>query len=108
MPCQLVRKPPIGNTRADRFKITLSGNHTTKQKIAMLMQAKFFLHEEGIDNAGITDVYFSLIDVHGHPLTNFRDGTLIADYSLVIESPYHSAADEYDRRPSIPSAYTPF
>jgi hypothetical protein len=107
MPLELVRKPPIGFTRSERFKVTLLGSHTTKQKMGMLMQAKFFLHEQGIDNAGITDVYFPLIDTHGHPLTNFRDGTPIADYSLVIESPYHCAADEYDRPPA-PPAYHPF
>ncbi len=102
MPLKLVRKPPIGNARSDRFKVTLDGTHTTKQKISMLLQAKFFLHEQGIDNVGVTDVYLPLIDCNGHPLTNFRDGRAIADYHLFIESPYHCAADEYDRRP-VPS-----
>jgi hypothetical protein len=33
----------------------------------MLMQGKFWLHqEEGIDNAGPTDVYFSLLDPTGY------------------------------------------
>jgi hypothetical protein len=108
VPLKLVRKPPIGNPRSDRFKVTLDGVHTTKQKISMLLQAKFFLHEQGIDNVGITDVYFPLIDSNGHPLTNFRDGSTIADYSLFIESPYHCAADEYDRRPVPPLTFTPF
>jgi hypothetical protein len=102
MPLKLVRKPPIGNPRSDRFKVTLDGVHTTKQKISMLLQAKFYLHEQGIDNVGVTDVYFPLIDPSGHPLTNFRDGKAISDYSLFIESPYHCAADDYDRRP-VPS-----
>ena len=43
---------------------------------------------------GPTDVYIPLIDQFGHPLTTFRNGNLIADYSLVIDSPYHCAADE--------------
>ena len=73
----------------------------------MLLQAKFFLHEQGIDNVGITDVYLPLIDPHGHPLTNFRDGRNISDYNLVIESPYHCAADEYDRRPIPPLTFRP-
>jgi hypothetical protein len=108
MPIQLVRKPPIGNARSDRLKVTLAGSHTMKQKASMLMQVKFWLHQEqGIDNAGPTDVYFSLIDPDGHPLTIFRDGRAVADYDLVIESPYHCAADEYDRRP-VPPVPRPF
>ena len=107
MPLKLVRKPPIGIPRSDRFKITLNGAHTTKQKISMLLQAKFFLHEQGIDNVGITDVYFPLIDADGHPLTTFGDGRAISDYHLLIESPYHCAADEYDRRPVPPLHFTP-
>lgn len=31
-----------------------------------------------------------------------------ADYSLVIESPYHCAADEYDMRQGRSSIFTPF
>jgi len=108
MPLQLVRKPPIGNTRSDRLKITLAGNHTLKQKTCMLMQVKYWLrHEQGIDNAGPTDVYLSLLDPNGYPLTSFRDGQAFSDYILVIESPYHCAADEYDRR-HIPSGPRPF
>ncbi len=63
MTIQLVRKPPIGNIKSERLKITLAGNHTMKQKACMLMQVKFWLHQEhGIDNAGPTDVYLSLLD----------------------------------------------
>ena len=98
MPLQLVRKPPIGNTRSDRLKITLAGNHTLKQKASMLMQIKYWLqHEQGIDTAGPSDLYLSLLDPNGYPLTTFRDGQSMSDYNLVIESPYHCAADEYDR-----------
>jgi hypothetical protein len=108
MPVQLVRKPPIGNNRSDRLKITLAGNHTLKQKASMLLQVKFWLHQEhGIDTAGPTDVYLSLLDPNGYPLTTFRDGKAIADYILLIESPYHCAADEYDRR-QCPSGPRPF
>jgi hypothetical protein len=103
MTVRLVRKPPIGNERIDRLKVTLAGNHTMKQKIAMLMQVKFWLHDEqGIDHAGPSDFYLSLIDPNGYPLTVFRDGQIITDYSLLIESPYHCAADDYDRRPVFP------
>ena len=99
MPLQLVRKPPIGNTRSDRLKITLAGNHTLKQKASMLMQIKYWLqHEQGIDTAGPSDLYLSLLDPNGYPLTTFRDGQSMSDYNLVVESPYHCAADEYDRR----------
>jgi hypothetical protein len=103
MSIQLVRKPPIGNARSDRLKITLDGQHTMKQKSAMLMQVKFWLHQEhGVDHAGPTDVYVSLLDPNGYPLTSFRDGKAICDYHVVIQSPYHCAADEYDRRPAPP------
>jgi hypothetical protein len=103
MPLQLVRKPPIGNARNDRLKITLAGNHTLKQKTSMLLQVKFWLHhEQGIDNAGPSDLYLSLLDPNGYPLTTFRDGQAMSDYSLVIESPYPCAADDYDRRHSPP------
>jgi hypothetical protein len=99
MPLQLVRKPPVGNVRSDRLKITLDGRHTLKQKACMLMQVKYWLHhEQGIDNAGPSDLYLSLLDPNGYPLTTFRDGQAMSDYSLVIESPYHCAADDYDRR----------
>ena len=60
------------------------------------MQAKFWLHQEhGIDNAGPTDVYLSLLDPAGYPLTMFRNDLSVADYNLVIDSPYHCAADSY-------------
>jgi hypothetical protein len=103
MTIQLVRKPPIGITRSDRLKITLGGNHTLKQKTCMLLQVKFWLcHEQGIETAGPSDIYLSLLDPNGYPLTAFRDGKAISDYNLLIESPYHSAADEYDRRQTPP------
>src|SRR6202166_1804243 len=90
MPIEVVRKPPIGNTRNDRLKITLAGSHTLKQKACMLMQVKFWLHQEhGIDNASPTDVYLALLDENGYPLTTFRNDLSIADYNLVIDSPYH-------------------
>jgi len=96
MTIQLVRKPPIGNIKSERLKITLDGRHTMKQKACMLMQAKFWLHQEhGIDNAGPTDVWISLLDPAGYPLTTFRNDLSVADYNLVIDSPYHCAADSY-------------
>ena len=74
----------------------------------VLMQVKFWLqHEEGIGNAGPSDVYLSLIDPNGYPLTAFRDGKAVSDYNVVIDSPYHCAADEYDR-PRPPSGPRPF
>jgi len=108
MPLQLVRKPPVGNVRSDRLKITLDGRHTMKQKACMLMQVKFWLHHEhGIDIAGPSDLYLSLLDSNGYPLTTFRDGQAMSDYSLVVESPYHCAADDYDR-PQPPPFPRPF
>jgi hypothetical protein len=109
MPLRLVKKQTIGNSRSENFRVTLEGSHTTKQKISMLLQAKYFLHEQGIDHVGMTNVYFPLIDSNGYPLTNFRDGRSISDYNqLIVESPYHCAADEYDRRPVPPLRFTPF
>lgn len=96
MTVRILRKPPIGNAKSDRLKITLAGNHTLKQKTCMLLQAKYYLqHEERIRFAGPTDVYISLIDEHGHPLTHFFNGNSIGDWSLVIDHPYHCAADEH-------------
>src|ERR1700675_3587793 len=96
MTIQLVRKPPTNKSLNDRLKITLLGNHTMKQKAAMLLDAKFWLeHEHGIRYAGPTDVWLDLIDPDGHPLTHFAHGNLIADYSIVIKSAYHCAADSY-------------
>ena len=96
MTLQLVRKPPIGNSRTERLKITLIGNHTMKQKACMLLQAKYFLqHEHGLRFAGPTDIYMPLIDEAGHPLTHFADGRLIVDFNMLVESPYHCAADAY-------------
>jgi len=108
MPLRLVRKPPIGNTGNDRLKITLDGDHTLKQKTCMLLQVKFWLsHEQGIDAAGPSDLYLFLLDRNGYPLTSFRDGKAICDYNLLIASPYHSAAAEYDR-PHPPPVPRPF
>ena len=96
MTLQMVRKPPTNKTPNERLKITLTGNHTLKQKTCMLLQAKFYLeHEHGIGFAGATDVYVALIDQYGHPLTYFPNRDAIADWSLIINSPYHCAADDY-------------
>ena len=96
MTLQLVRKPPVGNSKSERLKITLCGNHTTKQKACMLLQAKYFLqHDHGLEFAGPTDIYMPLIDRDGHPLTHFADGRLIVDFNILIESPYHCAADDH-------------
>ena len=108
MTVRMLRKPPVGTAKSDRLKITLAGNHTLKQKTCMLLLVKFWLqHEQGIDSAGPSDVYFSLLDPNGYPLTSFRDGKAISDYSLVIESPYHCAADDYARphRPPVPRPF---
>ena len=96
MTLQMVRKPPFGHVKSERLKVTLAGNHTLKQKACMLLQAKYYLqHEQNIDFAGPTDIYLSLIDAHGHPLTHFFNGSAIADYNLLVDSPYHCAADEH-------------
>ena len=68
----------------------------------MLLQAKFCsCTNKASTMPALSDVYFPLIDPNGYPLTTFRDGR--ADLRLhrsLIDSPYHCAADEYDRRPS--------
>jgi hypothetical protein len=54
------------------------------------------LHQEhGIDNASATDVYLSLLDPNDYPLTTFRNELSVADYNLVIHSPYHCVVDSY-------------
>jgi hypothetical protein len=105
---RLVRKPPGKTAYTDRMRITLEGNHTAKQKVSMLLQAKFLLqHDHGITFFGPSDFYAAIVDAHGYPLTNFPDGQLITDFNIVIDSPYHCAADDYDRQ-YTPSALRPF
>jgi hypothetical protein len=98
MTAQLIRKPPEKVAYTERLRIMLPGNHTFKQKVSMLLQAKFFLqHEYNFGFAGNMDCYLPIIDPAGHPFTCLPDGRLIADFDLLIESPYHCAADDYDR-----------
>ncbi len=108
MTVRMLRKPPVGAAKSDRLKITLAGNHTLKQKTCMLLQAKYYLqHEQNIEFAGPTDVYISLIDQYGHPLTHFFNGNAIDEWNILIEHPYHCAADDYDR-PHVPLVPHPF
>src|ERR1035438_7766168 len=69
MTVRILRKPPVGNVKTDRLKITLAGNHTLKQKTCMLLQAKYYLqHEQNIEfvgGAGELDVLFMLEIVLG-------------------------------------------
>ena len=97
MTIQLVRKPPVGK-KFDSLRVILEGNHTLKQKVAKLLEAKFMLeHDQNIHFAGNTNLYMNLVDQWGHPLTHFPNGDEIADYILEIKSPYHCAADAYER-----------
>ena len=65
----LVRKPPIGKMNSERLKIVLAGSHTMKQKACMLMQIKFWLHQEhGIDNAGLVHGGLFLAQSFGVPV----------------------------------------
>ena len=59
------------------------------------MQPKFRLRQEGIDNAGGTDLRITPPDPRGHPVTLSRDGKPVAGYNVIINSPYHRAADRY-------------
>ena len=95
MTIQLVRKPPIGKLKSDRLKATLKGNHTLREKLCMSMQVIHLLKNEGFLYAGPTDMWIPLIDPDGHELTHFANGKLIADYNIVIDSPYPCAADEH-------------
>src|SRR5690348_13619865 len=102
MTIQLVRKPPVGK-KFESLRIVLDGNHTLKQKVSMLLQAKFALeHDYNVHFAGTTNLYMPLVDQWGHPLTHFPDGTEIADHILNVKSPYHCAADTYDLRSTFP------
>ena len=103
MTIQLVPKPPIGK-KYDSLRIVLEGNHTLKQKIAMMLEAKFMLeHDQNIHFAGSTNLYMPLVDKWGHPLTHFPNGDEIASFELKIRSPYHCAADSYDLRSTLPT-----
>ena len=92
----LVKNPPTHKGFNKRLKISLLGNHTMKQKAAMILEAKFWLeHERGIRFAGPSDFYIDLIDEWGHPLTHFANQDLIAAWHMQIKSPYHCAADQH-------------
>jgi len=94
---QYERKAVIGR-KFESLHIVLEGNHTTKQKIAMLLEAKYSLeHDHNIHFAGMINLYMPLVDQWGHPLTHFPNGEEIAGTRLKIRSPYHCAADAYDR-----------
>ena len=113
MTIQLVRKPPIGNARSTRLKVTFDGRHTTEEKGCMVMQAlSWVLNKQGIGNIGLSDLYLSLLDPSGYPVTTLRDDRSGADipvagYDLIIKNPYDCAADEYDRRqpPPVPRPF---
>jgi hypothetical protein len=102
MTIQLIRKPPV-DKKFDSLRVVLEGNHTLKQKIAMMLEAKFMLeHDQNIHFAGNVNLYINLVDQWGHPLTHFPNGDKISDYILEIKSPYHCAADHYERRMTLP------
>ena len=97
MTALLIPKAPIGK-KYDSLPIILTGNHTFKQKIAMLLDAKYLLqHNHNIKNVGVTRIYMNFVDDFGHQLTHFPDGTEIAGYELKVDSAYHCAADAYER-----------
>ncbi len=92
----LVRNPPIGKVRSERMKVTLDGNHELEEKLCMIMKCFAVLeHEHRIFRAGACDLWIAPIDIHNHPLASFPDGRLIADHRIIVDSPYHSAADQY-------------
>jgi hypothetical protein len=107
MALQIVRKPPIGKSSSERLKVTLSGNHTLEDKLAMSMEVIHRLRNDGFTNAGTMDLYIPLIGPDGRELTMFANGDLIADFHIIVDCPYRCAADEYDR-PAAPPCPRPF
>ena len=96
MTARLVRKPAIGNIKAERFKLIFDGNHTLEEKACMFMQGISLLeHKFGIYRAGLSDLWLAPLDAHGYPLTMLPEGQLIAEHQIVIDSPYICAADIY-------------
>lgn len=91
---QLARKPTTGkHGGALRLKITLDGRHTLKRKIR---------------HAHAGEIPASP-GARRRPCRPERDGREVFDHQLVIKSPCHGAADEYDRRrvPPAPRAFQP-
>lgn len=107
MALQIVRKQAIGKSSSERLKATLPGNHTLEDKLAMSMEVIHRLRHEGFTNAGTIDLYIPLIGPDGRDLTMFANGDLIADFHIIVDSPYRCAADDYDRRetPPCPRVY---
>lgn len=102
MSVQINRKPPTSRSGSDRLKISLLGDHALDAKVCMFLQAIAFLQHRGFTHAGPADLYLPLIDGHLHPLTLFPDGTPISDHFVTIAGPYACAADDYDRKYSLP------
>jgi hypothetical protein len=102
MTAKFVDIPVEKATYSERLRIILPGNHTFKQKLCMLMQAKFLLqHEYNLCFAGNMDCYVPIIDSVGHQITHLPDGRLIAGRHLLVESLYHCAADDYERKSQL-------
>ena len=98
---QIVRKPPTGKSGTERLKISLEGIHNLDGIGCMILQGIAFLHELGFDMTGGGHLYLDLLDRNNYPLTQFPDGTLIADHHIVVRKPYPCAADYYDRKFSL-------
>lgn len=103
MDVRILKKPPLFNTKSERLKVTLLGDHAIDDKACMFLQAVAFLTEQGFTNAGLIDMYIPLQDADRHPLSHFRDGTPIAGHYITIEGPYSCAADHYDRKYTQPA-----
>lgn len=95
MTIQMIPKNTSGNDSAS-MKITLQGHHTMKQKGAMFFDAKYFLqHEYNLRSASRIVLFVHFIDQWGHPLTHLPNGNPINGADMVVNSPYHCAADLY-------------
>lgn len=91
-----LRKKPVFGQKFDCLDLILDGNHTIKQKIAMMLEVKFVLeHSYNVHYAGPINLSMLLVDCHGHPLTHFPNGEQIGHYHGRLTSPYHCAADTY-------------
>ena len=82
--------------RQRQYENNPQGHHTMKQKGAMFFDAKYFLqHEYNLRSASRIVLFVHFIDQWGHPLTHLPNGNPINRADMVVNSPYHCAADLY-------------
>jgi hypothetical protein len=86
---------PETKSLPDRLRIKGSGCHRIEDVIAVVYGEMHKLDLAGFTHANGFDVYITLSDKHGRPMTHFPDGRPIAGMIVTADPPYRSAAEEH-------------